>query len=68
MERPGDLGSVASSAFFPLVYDTAAGPEAEWRFSFGRGLAYDAEGELVFISESAADRVRRFPLSDFALR
>ncbi len=36
--------------------------------AFPRGLAYDAAGEFVFASEGTADRVRRFPLSDFALR
>ncbi len=36
--------------------------------AYPRGLAYDAGGEFVFASEGTADRVRRFPLSDFALR
>jgi len=36
--------------------------------AFPRGIAYDADGEFVFTSEGAAGRVRRFPLSDFALR
>jgi len=33
-----------------------------------RGIAFDAAGGFVFVSESTAGRVRRFPLSDFALR
>ena len=36
--------------------------------AFPRGIAYDADGGFVFASEGAAGRVRRFPLSDFALR
>jgi uncharacterized protein (TIGR03663 family) len=36
--------------------------------AFPRGLAYDESGGWVFVSEGTADRVRRFPLSDFALR
>jgi sugar lactone lactonase YvrE len=33
-----------------------------------RGIAYDEAGGFVFVSEGTAGRVRRFPLSDFALR
>jgi DNA-binding beta-propeller fold protein YncE len=33
-----------------------------------RGVAYDAERQFVFVSEGAANQVRRFPLSDFAFR
>ena len=33
-----------------------------------RGLAYDEASGFVFVSEGTAGRVRRFPLSDFALR
>ena len=33
-----------------------------------RGIAFGAADEFVFASESTAGRVRRFPLSDFALR
>ncbi len=40
----------------------------EEALAFPRGVAYDAEGEFVFAAEGTADRVRRFPLSDFALR
>ncbi len=36
--------------------------------AFPRGIAYDADGGFVITSEGAAGRVRRFPLSDFALR
>ncbi len=36
--------------------------------AFPRGLAYDAGGGFVFVSESRANQVRRFPLSDFAFR
>ncbi len=40
----------------------------EEALAFPRGVAYDAVGEFVFASEGTADQVRRFPLSDFALR
>jgi uncharacterized protein (TIGR03663 family) len=36
--------------------------------AFPRGIAYDSDGGFVITSEGAAGRVRRFPLSDFALR
>ncbi|TET95049.1 MAG: hypothetical protein E3J29_07505, partial [Dehalococcoidia bacterium] len=35
---------------------------------FPHGVAYDAARQFVFVSESAANQVRRFPLSDFAFR
>jgi uncharacterized protein (TIGR03663 family) len=36
--------------------------------AFPHGLAYDAARRFVFVSEGTANQVRRFPLSDFALR
>jgi DNA-binding beta-propeller fold protein YncE len=36
--------------------------------AFPRGLAYQGEGDFVVVSESLLRQVRRFPLSDFALR
>jgi uncharacterized protein (TIGR03663 family) len=36
--------------------------------AFPRGIAYDFAGSRVFVTEGTADRVRRFPLSDFAFR
>jgi DNA-binding beta-propeller fold protein YncE len=39
----------------------------EQALAFPRGLAYDAAGGFVFVSELTGDRVRRFPLTDFAV-
>ncbi len=36
--------------------------------AFPHGVAYDAERQFVFVSEGAANQVRRFPLSDFGFR
>ena len=35
---------------------------------FPAGVAYDADRSFVWVSDSAASHIRRFPLSDFALR
>jgi uncharacterized protein (TIGR03663 family) len=35
---------------------------------FPAGVAFDAERGFVWVSDSAASHIRRFPLSDFALR
>ena len=40
----------------------------EVAFAFPRGIAYEPEGRFVFVAEATANRVRRFPLSDFAFR
>jgi uncharacterized protein (TIGR03663 family) len=36
--------------------------------AYPHGIAYDASRQAVFVSEGTADQVRRFPLSDFAIR
>jgi len=70
-EPPGVLGSVDSSAYFPLAYDAAAGPDVEGRLTIGHGgdapgalsdpggLAVDGGGN-VYVADSGNARVQKF--------
>ncbi len=70
-EPPGGLGSVDSSAYFPLAYDAAAGPDAEGRLTIGHGgdalgalsdpggVAVDGAGN-VYVADSGNARVQKF--------
>lgn len=70
-EPPAALGSVDSSAYFPRVYDTAAGPDIEGRLVIGRGgdapgalsdpsgVAVDAGGNL-YVADSGNNRIQKF--------
>jgi uncharacterized protein (TIGR03663 family) len=44
------------------------GSVADIPLFFPAGVTYDAEQGFVWVSDSAASHIRRFPLSDFALR
>jgi len=70
-EPPGSLGSVDSSAYFPLAYDAAAAPDVEGRLTIGHGgdapgalsdpggLAVDSEGN-VYVADTGNARVQKF--------
>jgi uncharacterized protein (TIGR03663 family) len=70
-EPPGGLGSVDASAYFPLAYDAAAGPDVEGRLTIGHGgdapgalsdpggVAVDGLGN-VYVADSGNARVQKF--------
>jgi uncharacterized protein (TIGR03663 family) len=70
-EAPEAVGSVHSSAYFPLTYDPSARPDIEGRLTIGRGgeevgalsdpagVAVDAEGN-VYVADSGNGRVQKF--------